>query len=343
MFPRPRPVRRFAPLERLTFDPRLQMRALPDGQTFDPEWVAELREKYQAGTRFGPLVAVGLDDPLWVIAGFHRGEVYRLEEVPSIEVDILPGTFVDARLWALSENHDHGQRRKPGDLTKAIGALLDDKALFARVDAERRRHGASWHDTLAAACGATPRTVIRALDTRGLRVYAGQIVAKPPSVVAAIEVTSPVGQAEPEVTDEQLADLVKQGGVVGQVAAELLEKRAEEEEDEPGDGEDEDEKDEEDTGLADDDGSDGVSKELGEEEKAAKYLELAIAANDGLAGLFKHLAEGPWAKVLKEAGKRKWPEFGADGQRLANAVRATLKAVERKVMPEPAASASPSQ
>ncbi|MBX9579700.1 MAG: hypothetical protein K2X87_05270 [Gemmataceae bacterium] len=174
---RPEPVRQYLPLERLTFDPRLQLRDLPGGKLYDEETAADYAAHLADGGEFAdPLGVVedrsAGDARYWVYAGYHRGEAYRRVGRPSVPCLIHPGTYTDAKLRALGENARHGLRRSPGDQRKAVAALLADPALVARVCAA----GKGVHEAVAAACGVGRSTVTDALTALGLRVHAGKVV-----------------------------------------------------------------------------------------------------------------------------------------------------------------------
>ena len=57
-------------------------------------------------------------------AGFHRAEVYRLEEVAEVEVELREGGKEEAKLNALGSNKNHGLRRSNADKRRAVETAL---------------------------------------------------------------------------------------------------------------------------------------------------------------------------------------------------------------------------
>lgn len=179
--PRPKPERKFVPLERLTFDFRLQMRAdladLVNGVevpvTYNAAWVKHLLAAAEDGAEFPPLEAVletrGKRETYWVFAGFNRGEVYRRQARPSVEVLVYPGTFLDAKRWAAPSNATHGLNRTPADCRRAFDAVFADETLRAEVLAAAREKGLGVYRAFARACGIGHGIVGKYLERHGYR------------------------------------------------------------------------------------------------------------------------------------------------------------------------------
>lgn len=166
---RPPAARVWLPLDRLTFDRRLQLRG---GGLYDEAHVERLCDAHEAGRAFDPLEAVeerkGKRLTYWVFSGFNRGETYRRRSVGSVEVLVTPGTFRDAEYLALGANAWHGLNRTPEDCRRAFDRLVDSPALLDRALAESRGNG-GVERAIAAACGIGHSVVGKYLALRGLR------------------------------------------------------------------------------------------------------------------------------------------------------------------------------
>jgi hypothetical protein len=86
--------------------------------------VAEYRERHRAGDEFPPLVAYGTRKRAILSEGFHRHEVYRLEGVETVRVELRPGDQEAATLNALASNARHGLPRTNKDKRAAVERLL---------------------------------------------------------------------------------------------------------------------------------------------------------------------------------------------------------------------------
>jgi hypothetical protein len=133
----PKPTRQMIPVERLTFDSRHQMRALTDtGMTYDPDYVKDLLEARELGAAFPPLSVVEepnykgkKESAYFVFDGFNRGEMLRRAEVPSTECMVYPGTWLDAKRWAMRVNSSHGRSRGPADTRRVFEQFITDDAI----------------------------------------------------------------------------------------------------------------------------------------------------------------------------------------------------------------------
>lgn len=108
------------PLSALVIDADVQPRV----EGLHPPTVKEYRERYKAGDTFPPLVAYGTKKKAIVSEGFHRAEVYRLEEVAEVEVELREGGKEEAKLNALGSNKNHGLRRSNADKRRAVESTL---------------------------------------------------------------------------------------------------------------------------------------------------------------------------------------------------------------------------
>jgi transposase-like protein len=211
---KPKPKREWLPLDLLTFDRRLQFRVFPDGKTYDEATVEAYREARADGAVFPPLEAVheviGKKTVTWVFGGFHRGEMLRRDGANSVEVDVYPGTFLDARFWALSQNAGHGRHRSPAECRNAFDALLADPMLLARVIEFGKKNGGTER-AVARACGISRGVVSKYVQAAGLR--ADRITGK---LIPADEV-SPEAKARAELATE----LQQQGKTHEEIAAAL--------------------------------------------------------------------------------------------------------------------------
>lgn len=172
---RPKPRRERVRLELIVPEPRFQLRAYPDGATFDEDYVRHLLDVLADGGEFDPLELVEEDrgkgrEPLrHLIDGMNRHEAYRRAGVGTVEVLVFAGTARDAELWALSSNSRHGRARTPEDCRKAFDRLMSSAVLLERVIADRGRFQGTER-SLAAACGLSHGIIGRYLRERGLRV-----------------------------------------------------------------------------------------------------------------------------------------------------------------------------
>jgi hypothetical protein len=211
---KPKPKREWLPLDLLTFDARLQFRVFPDGKTYDEATVEAYREARADGAVFPPLEAVheviGKKTVTWVFGGFHRGEMLRRDGANSVEVDVYPGTFLDARFWALSQNAGHGRHRSPAECRNAFDALLADPLLLARVIEFGKRNGGTGR-AIARACGLSHGVIDKYTAAAGLRVdrLTGKLI--------------PAGEVSPEVKARvELAEELKKQGKTNVEIAEAL-------------------------------------------------------------------------------------------------------------------------
>lgn len=182
---KPKPERKYIPLERLTFDPRLQMRDLPEGVVYVEQTVAHYVELHAEGAEFPPPDVVSDGKMNWVIAGFNRGEMYRRRQVASIECLVYEGNFQDAQLWALSENSRHGLTRTPADCRRAFETLVSDKGLLKKVldGSKETKEESGIQRKLARACGLSVGAVGKYLPDFGLKAdrKTGKLIAIEPT------------------------------------------------------------------------------------------------------------------------------------------------------------------
>lgn len=108
------------PFEALVIDAEVQPRV--DG--LHKPTVADYRERYKDNDTFEPLVAYGTKKRAWLSEGFHRAEVYRLEKVETVEVELRDGTREDAIVNADSSNARHGLKRTAADKRRSIERVV---------------------------------------------------------------------------------------------------------------------------------------------------------------------------------------------------------------------------
>lgn len=120
-------------LDSITVIPAIQQRA----GGLDSNLVEEYRVVWRELTREKrpwkepPVVfRAGKDKPVYILAGgFHRYEAGRLEGVLRTTFEVRPGTEIDALKFALGDNTEHGRKRTPADLRKAITSVLNHPEL----------------------------------------------------------------------------------------------------------------------------------------------------------------------------------------------------------------------
>ncbi|MBX9579701.1 MAG: hypothetical protein K2X87_05275 [Gemmataceae bacterium] len=175
------------PLERLSFDPRLQMRALPPGQLFVEEAAAEYAALLANGHEFPPLEVVCEDrgektERYWVFGGFTRGEAHRRRGSASVECLVYPGTFADARRYARGENARHGQPRDKASRAKAVADFLADPDAVRRAERHARERGeGGFRGHAAAECGVHPDTVSEVVRSLGKVIHHGKLTDPAPT------------------------------------------------------------------------------------------------------------------------------------------------------------------
>jgi hypothetical protein len=168
---RPKAKREVIPLDRLTFDVRLQQRAGLGANGYDEDTVqGYVAARADLGAELPPLKAVWEEAArtYWVYGGFHTGETLRRCGANGADVLVTAGTFADALFYSLAENGGHGKARTTADKQKALTTLFDSRDLLARVlDAAGDEGGVIRG--LAAAVQVSKGMVTGALAARGLR------------------------------------------------------------------------------------------------------------------------------------------------------------------------------
>ena len=125
--------------------------------------VDQYAEVWEQGKKFSgdPMLIFNDGVKLWLADGFHRYHAARkLEwrELPPDAVEIRPGTLRDAILAAVGANSEHGQRRSPDDVRRAIKTLLKDD--------EWGQKSAVW---VAETVNCSPATVRAVRDSMGAK------------------------------------------------------------------------------------------------------------------------------------------------------------------------------
>jgi hypothetical protein len=114
------------PLDRLTLDPRLQMRAGGTDESLAAEYAEVIED-------LPPSRAVSDGETLWLAEGWHRHRAHQIAGSPDMPCQVRPGTFLDALIEAAASNHAHGLPRTSEDKRKAVRTLLAEN--------EANRHG----------------------------------------------------------------------------------------------------------------------------------------------------------------------------------------------------------
>jgi hypothetical protein len=165
--------RRELPLDQLTFDKRVQMRASLHNEVA----VEEYADLYRDNPDALPAVRVievpeaereefGLKTPFVVWDGFQRGEARQRAKLGSIPVLVAKGTWEQARGLALRANSGHGLQRSPADIKRALHALLDDETMLAKVLKSGKGRGGA-NRAIAAAAGISKGSVHKYLRAIG--------------------------------------------------------------------------------------------------------------------------------------------------------------------------------
>ena len=89
------------------------------------EWVVtEYAKAMESGAPFPPVVVYHDGSTYWLADGFHRWLARNRRQEPTIEADVRPGGRVDALLYALAANAEHGLPRTPADKRKCVRLAL---------------------------------------------------------------------------------------------------------------------------------------------------------------------------------------------------------------------------
>jgi len=181
---RPKPTLEQVALERLTFDPELQMRA----ELFNEATVERYLEAMQNGDEFPAIDIVRETAPLrhkpkefservrlLVIDGFNRGEAWLRFGVASVPVNVFEGTYEVARFWSLNSNAKNAESRTDADARRALTTLLDTPGLFRRAK-EWVYPGQDLTRSIAAAAGVSKGLIAKVLRERGLAVRKDELV-----------------------------------------------------------------------------------------------------------------------------------------------------------------------
>lgn len=105
------------PLDRVTLDPRLQMRAGGTSEVLAAEYAEVLDD-------LPPARVVGDGETCWLTEGWHRHRAHQIAGSPDMPCQVRRGTFLDALIEAAAANHDHGLKRTNDDKRKAVRSLL---------------------------------------------------------------------------------------------------------------------------------------------------------------------------------------------------------------------------
>jgi len=177
---KPKPKRQVIPLDRLRFDARHQMRSLvaADGTRcpYDAKYVQELIEARENGAAFPPLEVVEEENykgkkysAFWVFDGFSRGAMYQKLELPSTDCMVYPGTWLDAKRWALRANDSHGRGRLPEDCMRVFEQFITDDVIREDVLSGAKSEGGIYR-AIQLATGLSAGAVGKYLPEFGWRV-----------------------------------------------------------------------------------------------------------------------------------------------------------------------------
>lgn len=91
----------------------------------DTEVMGEYADAIHAGAKM-PAVTVFFDGvDHWLADGFHRLLAHLDQYLEEIDVEVITGSVVDAKLYAFAANKDHGLRRSNADKRKAVEGMLE--------------------------------------------------------------------------------------------------------------------------------------------------------------------------------------------------------------------------
>ena len=128
-------------LDSVIVDPDIQQRANPQDELYVRELaeVWKLLKAEKRGWKELPIVfkSGGSNNPEYVLAGGHyRFAAMRSAGELRTDFDVRPGTRRDAWIFALGDNSNHGRKRTPGDVRKAINNAVNDDELARLSDRE---------------------------------------------------------------------------------------------------------------------------------------------------------------------------------------------------------------
>jgi hypothetical protein len=133
------------PLASIVADPAAQPRVAGVDQGLVDEFATAMGN----GDRFPPLVVFhDADGVCWLASGFHRHAALMKHQLGVVECVVHRGGLREAVLFSVGQNHDHGNRRSPADLRRAVMTLLADP------------EWGSWSDNrLAMRCHVSDKTI----------------------------------------------------------------------------------------------------------------------------------------------------------------------------------------
>jgi ParB-like nuclease domain len=91
--------------------------------TFDPELVADYRERMEAGDVFPPLDVVSDGESYWLVEGWYRYEAQLKLGRKNVQCRVQKGDLRDAILASVSANATNGARRTIADKIRRQKAL----------------------------------------------------------------------------------------------------------------------------------------------------------------------------------------------------------------------------
>ncbi len=108
-------------INQITIDPRLQLRADLDRLKID-----EYAELLQDGRVLPPSTVFHSDDRYLLVDGFQRTAAHIRVGLTEVTVEVKPGGFREALLFACGANANHGLDRSPADKRNAVRTMLAD-------------------------------------------------------------------------------------------------------------------------------------------------------------------------------------------------------------------------
>jgi uncharacterized ParB-like nuclease family protein len=111
-------------------------------ESINMEVVGDYAEAVKVGIEFPAIVVFNDGADNWLADGFHRYHAHQRAGKASIVADVRSGTLLDAKLYAVGSNSNHGLRRTNEDKRRAVLMVLEEPAW------------ADWSDRkIADACG----------------------------------------------------------------------------------------------------------------------------------------------------------------------------------------------
>lgn len=127
-------------LEEIRIDGGTQARARMSDATIN-EYASAMKD----GAIFPPVTVFFDGEEYWLADGFNRYYAHKLIQRPHIDIVIKQGTRLDAKLYAVGANSDHGQRRTNEDKRNAVLMVLSEPAWKGWSARDVAKHCAVTH------------------------------------------------------------------------------------------------------------------------------------------------------------------------------------------------------